>query len=94
MRKRDLIRPGRRVAHQIFYRDVSTAWNHLGAEYGWAWIGGFVIVWDLSQDDQLSHAFRRAPKPVTIATCAIVLGHLYEVIPKRYDIIHIVLSRH
>ncbi len=67
--------------------------KRINAKWAWLALGGFIIAWDVLEDDQLSHAFRRAPMPATIVVCTLVVGHLYEVIPKRVDPIHLALSK-
>jgi hypothetical protein len=65
----------------------------MNSKYGWLALAAFIVAWDVACEDQLSHGFRRAPKPVTIAICTVVVAHLYEVLPKRYDPIHLLLSK-
>ena len=65
----------------------------VNAKWAWLSLAALIVAWDLLEEDQLTHAFRRAPRPLTCVVCAVVVGHLYGVLPKRYDPIQLALSR-
>jgi hypothetical protein len=65
----------------------------INGKWGWLALGIFIVLWDVLEEDQLSHAFRRCPKPLTCMVTLLVIGHLYEVIPKKYDPIHLLLRK-
>ena len=67
---------------------------------GWGLIALGILLWDLTQEDQLSDAWKRAHRRGPIAAIAlgtswaIVTAHLYGVLPSRFDPLHMIyLSR-
>ena len=70
--------------------------SHIGT-WGWAAIAGFVVAWDLTQQESLTHAFERArTHPVgrvaALGGLAITSAHLLNMIPRQYDPFYRVLE--
>lgn len=63
---------------------------------GWGIIILGILLWDLTQEDQLTDAWKRAHKrgPVSAValgtTWAIITAHLYGVLPARFDPLHMI----
>lgn len=71
-----------------------THWARRGST-GWYAVAVGVLAWDLAAPDgeTLSESFRRAAKTrhgkaVAAASIGLVIAHLFEIIPKRYDPLH------
>jgi hypothetical protein len=74
--------------------ELVTHWARRGSTGWWAVAAG-ILVWDLtaSEGETLSESFRRGATTktgkVAVGTvCGLVMAHLFEVLPKRYDPLH------
>ncbi len=64
---------------------------------GWCYVFAGIILWDAiaEEDEQLTRAFRRGVetrKILVSISWAYLTGHLFGVIPDRYDAIHVIGS--
>lgn len=58
------------------------------AKHGWALLATLVVAWDVLAPETLSDGFARAHPNVKFVASAIVLGHLFDIIPEWADPIH------
>jgi hypothetical protein len=66
---------------------------------GWGWLGLtiYIILWDFFATDTLSSAFYRAVShPIqrwfVITIWAVITLHLFKLIPKRFDLIWLIVQ--
>jgi hypothetical protein len=55
---------------------------------GWLALGAFVVAWDCIADETLTNAFKRgreANMAATVGSTALVVAHLYDLIPTKLD---------
>jgi hypothetical protein len=63
---------------------------------GWGLVALGILLWDLTQEDQLTDAWKRAHRrgPVSAivlgTTWAIITAHLYGLLPARFDPLHMI----
>jgi hypothetical protein len=58
--------------------------THAGT-VGWLTLAVAVLVWDKRAEESLSHAFSRAPKPLTAVIWGITTAHLFGILPHQVD---------
>lgn len=58
--------------------------THAGT-VGWLTLAATVLVWDKRAEETLSHAFLRAPKPLTAIVWGVTTLHLFGYLPAGYD---------
>jgi hypothetical protein len=65
---------------------------------GWGIIALGILLWDLTQEDQLSDAWKRAHRrglveAIALGTSwAVITAHLYGVLPSRFDPLHAIYA--
>lgn len=67
----------------------------MNGSVGWLIMLVYIVVWDMKADETLSDAFYRAfenpfHKWWVIAVWLIITLHLFKLVPKKYDMVHII----